>query len=154
MNNQTITQPNRMTIQQFMAEHGKSYSTVQRWIKDGKLNAEKIDGCWYIYPEPIPEQPNAATTIQHDQSTDQPPDQSSNGQLEQLQSENEHLREVLLRRDQELMRRGDEVDKLTTLVAVAAKKEEALIAKLPPPEQPDPKPRFSFMRLFHQLKSP
>ena len=95
-----------MNTQQAAHHYQVSERTILRWIKSGKLKAEPVQGHWCIRLD--------GQDIRHD------------GQdllIQQLQSENAHLREQLTRRD-------EQIDHLTQLLAMQTKTTVALTEQL------------------------
>ena len=120
---------NRLTIKEAMAFYGKSDKTIRRWIKIGKVEGEMIDGLLYVYPEPDDEQPSAS------------PNDQADSEKEQMQSEITHLRE--------------QVDKLTSIVALSTQQNNLMLEKLPTPNEnnngrPDGKRVFRFLDVFRR----
>lgn len=98
-----------MTVGAACAHFGVTDKTIRRWIKTGRIDARKNGrGQWAIL---LPD---------NDQTNDQSTDVASNDRLiDQLRDENEHLRQ--------------QVDRLTSLLAVTTQQNSALTDKLPPP---------------------
>lgn len=82
-----------------------SEKTIRRWIKQGKLQAEKVDGRWLI-------EIDDRTPGQYDQSDDR------TALIKQLQSEVEHLR---LQMKEQLTEKDKQIDHLQQLLAVSSK---------------------------------
>ena len=74
-----------MTIQEATHHYRVSEKTIRRWIQSGKLKADLIDGRWVVQED-----------RQHDQTSDQ------TVLIDQLRSEISHLRDQLVRRDEQL----------------------------------------------------
>ena len=91
-----------------------SDKTVRRWIQQKKVNAEQVNGRWLV---------------QVDLDTDQPivqPDVQPTAQVERMQSEIEHLRDALSRRD-------TQIDQQNQLLAMLTQQNGQLVNQLPPP---------------------
>jgi predicted site-specific integrase-resolvase len=95
-----------MTIQEATHHYHVSEKTIRRWIQSGKLKADLIDGRW---------------VVQSDEQDVQTVDQTA--LVDQLKSENAHLREQLARRD-------EQIDHLTQLLAMQTKTTAALTEQL------------------------
>ena len=93
-----------MTIQAATYHFQVSEKTIRRWIKQGKLKADLVDGRYVVHL---------------DGQTDQTNDQAA--LIDQLRSENEHLRSQLTRRDDTIESLAREIDHLTQLLAVQTK---------------------------------
>ena len=115
MNTQSTT---KMTVPEAMTFYGKAASTIRRRLRDGELKGEKIDGSWYVYPEPNHEQDDASQEVQLE--TEQT---VSEGETEQLRSETQYLRDQVARRDQE-------IDQLTNLLMLSTEQQGVLLKKL------------------------
>ncbi len=71
-----------MTVQEFAQKHGVSQRTVYRWIESGKVHGIKIDDTWKIDDNvDMTNDMNIVSVLRQ--------------QIEQLQSENEYLRNKL-----------------------------------------------------------
>ena len=79
---------NKITVLEYAKRKGVSKQAVQQQINKGKLEAEKIEGQWFINEEP---------TVDADFGTNQQTGLGANQQelLDQLRSENEYLRNKL-----------------------------------------------------------
>ena len=133
MNTQKST---HMTVKQAAAHHNVAEKTIRRWIDNGKLSAEKVNGHWRVYPSPDTCPDNDQT---HDQADVQP-----NGQIQQMQSEINYLRELLDRRDNEIERRDNEIERQSTILAMMTKENNTLTDKLKAP-------RTTIRARFNQL---
>ncbi len=100
--------PKRMTIAEYAAHTGLADSTIRRRIKRGTLEAHQVDGRWFI-------DVNGREPTQTPEQDDQSP------LVDQLQSENAHLRE--------------QVDRLTHVVAMQTQSHAELTKQLPAPRQ-------------------
>lgn len=97
------------------AEHfGVSAKTIRRWIRNGKLSADLVDGRWAVHLE--------AHDGSHD-AHDGSHDAHLHSQLARADSEIAHLRDQLDRRD-------EQVDHLTQLLAIAQKNVAVLSEQL------------------------
>ena len=74
-----------MTIHEVCQRLGKSESTIRRWIREGTLTATKVNGVWDISEEMVNDCSNGGQTVGSDQSVD--------GTVQQLRSENDYLKE-------------------------------------------------------------
>ncbi len=92
-----------------------SDKTVRRWIQQKKVNAEQVNGRWLVYAD-------ADSRV----DTDQPDDQPTAAQVEMMQSEIEHLRDALSRRD-------TQIDQQNQLLAMLTQQNGQLVNQLPPP---------------------
>ena len=79
---------NKITVLEYAKRKGVSKQAVQQQINKGKLEAEKIEGQWFINEEP---------TVDANLGTGQQAGLGANQQelLDQLRSENEYLRNKL-----------------------------------------------------------
>ena len=79
---------NKITVLEYAKRKGVSKQAVQQQINKGKLDAEKIEGQWFINEEP---------TVDANLGTGQQAGLGANqqGLLDQLRSENEYLRNKL-----------------------------------------------------------
>ena len=79
---------NKITVLEYAKRKGVSKQAVQQQINKGKLEAEKIEGQWFINEEP---------TVDANLGTGQQAGLGANqqGLLDQLRSENEYLRNKL-----------------------------------------------------------
>ena len=79
---------NKITVLEYAKRKGVSKQAVQQQINKGKLEAEKIEGQWFINEEP---------TVDANLGTGQQASLGANQQelLDQLRSENEYLRNKL-----------------------------------------------------------
>ena len=102
-----------------MEFYGKSDRTIRRWIKDGAVQSEMIDGCWYIYPEPNKERDDVSQDLQTNIQV---------GELERLRSENDLLQEQLANRDKE-------IDRLMNLLELSTEQQGVLLEKLLPRQE-------------------
>jgi len=107
-----------------MQHFGVSEKTIRRWIKQGKLHAEKVDGRWLIEIS----ETNDRTPGQYDQLDDR------TALIQQLQSEVEHLRsqlkEQLAEKDKQIDSHAQQNDHLTQIVAMSQKNIGALTEQL------------------------
>ncbi len=99
-----------MTIPEASQALGVSQRTIHRWIRDGKLSAKKIDRQWRVDVD--------IETVKDNGKSD------LDAQLvEQLRSENAHIREQLVRRD-------EQIDHFQQIVAMSQKNIGALTEQL------------------------
>lgn len=84
-----------MTVQEYAEKNNVSERTVYRWIKDGKVNAEKFHNSWILHEEgDLPDNSvNCPERIVNRQDNGQI--EFLHKQIELLQSENEYLRKHL-----------------------------------------------------------
>ena len=108
----TYNMTDTMNTQQAAHHYQVSERTILRWIKSGKLKAEQEQGHWCIRLD------------------EQDVRQDDRQAMEQLQSENAHLRELLSRQDEQLARRDEQIDHLTQLLAMQSKTTAALTEQL------------------------
>ena len=98
----------QLTIQDAMKHFNVSERTIRRWIKQGKVNAEKIGGRYFIDVD-----------LKDSMTDDRTPDKAA--LIGQLQAENAHLRDQLTEKDNQLIRRDEQTDHLQQLLAVSQK---------------------------------
>ena len=121
-----------MTIPEASQALGVSQRTIHRWIRDGKLSAKKIDRQWRVDVD--------IETVKDNGKSD------LDAQLvEQLRSENAHIREQLVRRD-------EQIDHLTQVVAMSQKNIGALTEQLDDSRQmiEDMRSRSWWRRIFRR----
>ncbi len=112
-----------LTAQQVADQVGVSYKTIQRWIKSGKVKAEKLNGIYQINidveraKKQIKQYSKARTD---NKDTGQDIKQTSAGQSNQLSKE-----DILLK---ELERANRRIDDLTGLLRDKETKEQELIS--------------------------
>ena len=99
-----------MTVETYAQEHSLSPETVRRYIRLGKLKAHCVGRRYEI------DTPHTYDT-NHDTIHDN---------IQQMQSEIDHLREALQKRD-------TQIEQLNSLLAMQTKQNSELIAQLPPP---------------------
>ena len=87
---------NKITVLEYAKRKGVSKQAVQQQINKGKLEAEKIEGQWFINEEPTVDA-NLGTGQQAGLGANQQAGLGANqqGLLDQLRSENEYLRNKL-----------------------------------------------------------
>ena len=87
---------NKITVLEYAKRKGVSKQAVQQQINKGKLEAEKIEGQWFINEEPTVDA-NFGTGQQAGLGANQQAGLGANQQelLDQLRSENEYLRNKL-----------------------------------------------------------
>jgi len=127
------------------AEHFDVHiKTIFRWVKCGKLPAEKINGQWHVHisehDAPQKEQ-NAQDNVQ-----------SLKTQLQRADSEIQHLREHFTRRDEHIESLTQEIDHLTQVVAMSQKNIGALTEQLDDSRQmiEDMRSRSWWKRIFRR----
>ena len=98
----------QLTIQDAMKHFNVSERTIRRWIKQGKVNAEKVDGRYFIHVD-----------LKDSMTDDRTPDKAA--LIGQLQAENVHLRDQLTEKDNQLVRRDEQIDHFQQLLAVSQK---------------------------------
>ena len=107
-----------MTIAEYAAHTGLADSTIRRRIKRGTLPALQVDGRWLIdVNDRKPKQTIKRVNNECDSESSKHDDQSA--LVNQLQSENAHLRE--------------QVDRLTHVVAMQTQQHGELTKQLPAP---------------------
>lgn len=85
-----------MTVQEYAEKHNVSERTVYRWIKDGKINAEKFHNTWIVNDEEGDCPDNSVNCPERNvNQQDNGQIEFLNKQIEQLKSENEYLRKKL-----------------------------------------------------------
>jgi len=112
-----------MSITEAAKVLGLSERTVHRWIRDGKLNASKVNRQWQVEVDTVKDSDK-------DTGNDNDKDIDKTALLEQLQSENAHLREQLSRRDRQIEAFSEQIDHLTQLLALKEKNVAALTEQL------------------------
>ena len=105
-----------MSIKDAAAYFGVSDKTIRRRIKSRKLQAQQVDGGRWI----------VEVVQSNDQTPVQPNVTPSIGEVQQLRAENEHLRQSLERRD-------NQIDQLNIILALQTHQNDSLVAKLPNP---------------------
>ena len=87
---------NKITVLEYAKRKGVSKQAVQQQINKGKLEAEKIEGQWFINEEPTVDA-DFGTNQQTGLGANQQASLGANQQelLDQLRSENEYLRNKL-----------------------------------------------------------
>ena len=115
----TKTSTHQMTIKEAVAHFKVSDKTIRRWIQQKKVNAEQVNGRWLVYAD-------ADSGVDTDQPVVQPDDQPTAAQVEMMQSEIEHLRDALSRRD-------TQIDQQNQLLAMLTQQNGQLVNQLPPP---------------------
>ena len=106
---------NKLTIAEAAGHFDVSERTIRRWIQSGKLKAEGTNGQRLV--------------LLDRRTTECPNDRQMDNHLSiQLESENEHLRDLLQRADSEiqhlreqLARRDEQIDHAHQLVAISQK---------------------------------
>ena len=113
-----------MTTAEAAQHFNVSLRTIRRWIKSGKLASEGTNGQRLVLLD------RRTTECPNDRQMDNPVSI-------QLESENEHLRDLLQRADSEikhlreqLARRDEQIDHLTQLLAMQTKTTAALTEQL------------------------
>ena len=82
-----------MTIQEACQRLGKSESTIRRWIRQGKLDAIKIDGLWDIPDAAINDYLNDQSPAGSDQSPVDDDQASDQRLVNRLAEENAYLKD-------------------------------------------------------------
>ena len=122
MDTQTSTQ---MTIKQAAEHYQVSDKTVRRWIKQKRIKGKRIDGRWYVYPDLDNDLDTGQPNVQPDDPPDEQPARAvSTAHVEQMQSEIEHLREALHRRD-------TQIEQQNKLMAMLTQQNDRLLIQLP-----------------------
>ena len=119
MSSQKSTQ---MSIQQAASYFGVAEKTIRRRIKSGKLKAIKRGGRFFVQVVLDSDQTPVHPSVQ----SNRPPSIEA---LEQLRSENKHLRQLLAQSK-------TQIDQLSQLLAMQTKQNSDLVTKLPPPRVP------------------
>ena len=147
MDTQTSTHMTH-TVKQAAAHYNVSDKTIRRWIKQGRVNAEQVEGRWQVHVARDDDLPEVQDNVQNDQDND-PPDENGTGKseeagtsmvIDQMQSEITHLRDQLQGRD-------TQIDHLTQLLAMQTNQNTLLVEQLDPP----PLPRTSLYTRFTEL---
>ena len=125
--NMTIHTNGHMTISDAMKHFGVSEKTIRRWIQQGKIEAEKVDGRWQIFNDLTSDR----TSGQNDQTPDPTSDQTSD-----LRSEIQHLRDQLARRDDQIDALTHAIDQNQKLLAMQTQNNAQLSRQLDPPQKP------------------
>ena len=102
-----------MTIQAATRHFQVSEKTIRRWIKQGKLKADLVDGRYVVHLDGQTAQTNDQTSL-----------------IDQLRSENEQLRGQLTRRDGQIDALTQQNDHLTQVVAMSQKNAAQLTEQL------------------------
>ena len=112
------------------AEHFNVHpKTIQRWIRNGKLSADMIDGRWHVHIEEHSKEHNTPHEEYNAPHKEQhvPSDvQNLKAQLERADSEIQHLRHQLVSKDEQIESLTQEIDRLTQVVAMSQKNIAAL----------------------------
>jgi DNA-binding transcriptional MerR regulator len=121
----------QMDIPSTAIELDVSITTVRRWIKEGKLTAEKVDGKWMVNPAKRDGYPNE----KNGHSSGYPNDQTElvealRAQIEMLTAEIETKNQQLQRRDDQTDSLTEKIDHLTQVVAMAQKNVATLTDQL------------------------
>ena len=98
----------KLTVNQAAHQLNLSSKSVKRWLKQGKLNGEKVDGKWYVQTD---------TAFEHYLNPNTQMDTQL--ALEQLQDETRHLRELLDNRDNQIASMTQHIERLSQLLAVS-----------------------------------
>ena len=144
-----VSMTGQVSLSQAMQHFGVSEKTIRRWIKQGKLHAEKVDGRWLIEIS----ETNDRTPGQYDQLDDR------TALIQQLQSEVEHLRsqlkEQLAEKDKQIDSHAQQNDHLTQIVAMSQKNIGALTEQLDDSRQmiEDMRSRSWWKRIFRRWLS-
>ena len=112
----TLSTP--MSAQEAAAYYQVSDRTIRRWIKAHRLKASRVNGQWRVYPD---------TDTMSDVSR-QNVHPAATATMAQMQSEIDHLRDALDKRD-------TQIEQLNQLLAMQTQQNHQLIAQLPPPRQ-------------------
>ena len=114
----TLSTP--MSTQEAAAHYQVSDRTIRRWIKAKRLKASRVNGQWYVYPD-MDKMSDVSRQNVHNVHP-------SNDTTKQMQSEIDHLRQALDKRD-------TQIEQLNQLLAMQTQQNHQLIAQLPPPRQ-------------------
>jgi excisionase family DNA binding protein len=68
-----------MTTRQYAEQYGVSSSTVSKWIRSGKINAQKIGGKWFISPDQVVAQNDSPSGSGKNREISPAPPQSTSG---------------------------------------------------------------------------
>jgi peptidoglycan hydrolase CwlO-like protein len=101
-----------MSAPQAASHFGVNIKTIRRWISNGKLSAEMVDGRWHVHIEGHDVPPKVQDNALHLQD-----------QLKRADDEIKHLREQLSRRD-------EQIDHLTQVVAMSQKNVSMLTERM------------------------
>lgn len=74
------TPENLLTTKEFSKRSGKPISTVQKWLRSGKLNGTKIGNRWYISPSEL-----SGPTTHDSRSATAPPQPSVAAPMEKIE---------------------------------------------------------------------
>ena len=107
----TLSTP--LSIQEAAAHFQVSTKTIRRWIKARRLKAERVNRQWRVYPD--------TDTMSNVSIQNVHPDVQA-----QMQSEIDHLRDALHKRD-------TQIEQLNQLLAMQTQQNTQLIAQLPAP---------------------
>ena len=124
----TLSTP--LSIQEASAHFQVSTKTIRRWIKARRLKAERVNGQWRVYPD--------TDTMSNVSIQNVHPDVQA-----QMQSEIDHLRDALHKRD-------IQIEQLNQLLAMQTQQNHQLIAQLPAPR---PSLTERITKLFAKLKA-
>ena len=99
----------KLTVKRAGRKLNLSSKNVKRWLKNGKLNGEKIQGKWYVQVDTTFEYYRNAGGLQMDIYLS----------VGQLKGETKHLRELLANRDEQIESMNQQIERLSQLLAVA-----------------------------------
>jgi len=105
------TAMNLMTTKEAALHFGVSQKTIQRWIKQGKLKADRIDGRWFVHHETHPV-PNEGHDVPKKEQRE-PHEGHFRELLSRADSFIAHLREQLACRDEQIDAHQKQIDNLT-----------------------------------------
>lgn len=147
--------PRTMSTTQASEYFGVHQKTIQRWIRLGKLEASMVLGRWHVHVEEHDKEhhaPNEGHDIPHEEH-DAPCDvRALKAQLERADSEIQHLREQLARREETIESLLQQQNQLQQLLAVQTKTNAALTEQLDAERQmiEDLRRRSWWKRLFRR----
>lgn len=143
-----------MTVPDAMKYFRVSERTIRRWITDGQIEAEKVNGRWQIFRKGNDDRPPGQRDMTHDTTADMTSNMTSPAadvgrHEDDLRSEIQHLRDQLARsHDQlarshdQLARRDDQIDALAhtldqnqKLLAMQTQNNAQLTKQLNPPRK-------------------
>jgi predicted site-specific integrase-resolvase len=110
-----------LSLSEAMTFYGVSEKTIRRWIKQGKLKAHKQEGRWHI-------ESNDRTPGQNDRSDDRM--LSPEALIEQLQTENAHLRDQVTALTEQTAALTKTLDQSQQLLAVQTQTTQQLTDQL------------------------
>jgi len=101
-----------ISTKQAATHFGVSAKTIRRWIQQGKLPAEQVDGRWVVHLDA-----HEGSHSSHEGSQEEHPQKL----MARADSEIAHLRLQLARRDEQIEALTNQMDHLMQLLAIAQK---------------------------------